>query len=1014
MRLRNETRESQPLLRTDCFHSEMYSDSTRTGHYGLIHQNNNDYCYCRHSVHYTPTLFQGGPGGYRSPAISPDHPDHPPSLDLREDFQLPPFPVEPQDIEPGLEKGERSGGGRGGGRGDGGRGGGGRRKGEGRGGGGRREGEGRGGGGGGGGGGGRREGEGRGGGGGGGTEAETGSGHTHMAPQRRPVFTGQGEHVQPQPDQFSPCQTWDYNPAQWSWPVEPSGPGLRHYSPVREQCGCVGRGGGDAVGTATGTHPFNSSRHASALSLPPDPDPAHIQTDRQTSYNYNPEGHRQASYGSEEQIWGQPKHRQASCSYSLKDQPKHRPERQASYGPQELLRQASYGYSPEEQIWDQSKHRQANYSYSPEDKPIHGQTSYGPEEQIWDQSKHRQASYSYSPEEQVWRCTAGGEHDHLDRCVPLEQGDLHSYMPNGCCGGGGPSPRPVSSRGRGDRANLQERSTRLKAGGVGGGAEEDGCNGQHVPAGSSSEGSVREKQGSVREKQGSVRENQSLVWENQGSLREKEGSVREKEGSVRENQNSIREKEASVREKERAVRENQGSTQEKKGSLREKQGSLWENQGSIREKEGSVWAKKGSVRENQGSIREKEGLVRTKEGSVCEQIRQVVSDLEGVLGGLKQVHVEMKEVVQQIDCLTANIDLGEEEGSCNKSPSSGDGLPKPRDCRGGDGLPKPRDCRGDDGLPNPRDCRGDDGLPKPRDCRSGDTLPNTRDCRGGDGLPNPRDCRGDDGLPNHRDCRSDDGLPNPRDCRSDDGLPNPRDCRGGDALNPRDCRGGDTLNPRDCRSGDTLPNPRDCKGALMFNQGYQRPQYRDMERTVNNKTTRVQVHNHWTNTGGLVHNHKTPGDHGPQRRDMDHTVIIHDPPSDPRGVPGVLVYNQKTNGDQGVPLLYRRPDHTVTIRTTSPSPVLTASVIQTNRVWVTALSPMGSKDPKQDRRGFNGHLPLPGPAMADYSVPSPMVGYSVPTPRSQKPPLYPHHNGRVERLSKGLAQSHPTLPAQPT
>ncbi|KAK6311152.1 hypothetical protein J4Q44_G00192070 [Coregonus suidteri] len=658
-----------------------------------------------------------------------------------------------------------------------------------------------------------------------------------MAPQRRPVFTGQGEHVQPQPDQFSPCQTWDYNPAQWSWPVEPSGPGLRHYSPVREQCGCVGRGGGDAVGTATGTHPFNSSRHASALSLPPDPDPAHIQTDRQTSYNYNPEGHRQASYGSEEQIWGQPKHRQASCSYSLKDQPKHRPERQASYGPQELLRQASYGYSPEEQIWDQSKHRQANYSYSPEDKPIHGQTSYGPEEQIWDQSKHRQASYSYSPEEQVWRCTAGGEHDHLDRCVPLEQGDLHSHMPNGCCGGGGPSPRPVSSRGRGDRANLQERSTRLKAGGVGGGAERDGCNGQHVPAGSSSEGSVREKQGSVREKQGSVRENQSLVWENQGSLREKEGSVREKEGSVRENQNSIREKEASVREKERAVRENQGSTQEKKGSLREKQGSLWENQGSIREKEGSVWAKKGSVRENQGSIREKEGLVRTKEGSVCEQIRQVVSDLEGVLGGLKQVHVEMKEVVQQIDCLTANIDLGEEEGSCNK----------------------------------------------------------------------------------------------------------------------------------------------DCKGALMFNQGYQRPQYRDMERTVNNKTTRVQVHNHWTNTGGLVHNHKTPGDHGPQRRDMDHTVIIHDPPSDPRGVPGVLVYNQKTNGDQGVPLLYRRPDHTVTIRTTSPSPVLTASVIQTNRVWVTALSPMGSKDPKQDRRGFNGHLPLPGPGRG-LNPPNPTRARNYPLP----------------------------------
>ncbi|XP_064799899.1 AT-rich interactive domain-containing protein 1B-like [Oncorhynchus masou masou] len=729
---------SQPLLRTDRFNSEMYSDSTRTGHYGLIHQNNNDYCYCRHGVHYGPTLFQGGPGGNRPPPIRPDHPDHPALLDLREDFQLPPFPVETEDIEPGLENGERSGGGRGGGRGDGGRGGGG--GGRGGGGGGRGDG-GRGGGGGGG----RQEGEGRGGegrggGGGGGIEAE--AGHTHRAPQRRPVFTGQGQNAQPQPDLFSPSQTYDYNPAQWSWPMEPSGPGLRHYSPVREQCGCVGQGGGDAVGTATGTHPFNSSRHASALSLPADPELAH----RQTSYNYDPEGRRQASYGAEEQIWGQSKHRQASCSYSTEDKPirrqasygveeqiwgqsKHRQascsyslrlERQTSYGPQELHRQASYSYSPEdktihgqtsygpeEQIWDQSKHRQTSYSpedkpihgqtsygledkiwdqpkhrqtsyspedkpihgqtsygledkiwdqskhrqasYSPEDKPIHGQTSYGPEDKIWDQSKHRQASYSpedkicdqlkhrqasysYSTERQDWRFTAGGQHDHLDRCVPLEQGNLHSHMPNGYCGIGGPSPRPVSSQGRGDIANHQERTTRLKAGG--GGIGEDGCNGRHVPAGSRSESLVRKKQ--------------SLAWKNQSLLQEKEGLVKEKEGSVPENQNSIRENEC-------AVHENRGSTQE--------------NQGSIREKVDSVQAKKGSVRENQGSIREKEVSVQGKEGSVCEQIRQVVSDLEGVLGGLKQVHVEMKEVVQQIDRLTANIDLEEEEIiHCNKSP----------------------------------------------------------------------------------------------------------------------------------------------------------------------------------------------------------------------------------------------------------------------------------------------------------------------------------------------------------
>ncbi|XP_029970973.1 uncharacterized protein LOC115405515 [Salarias fasciatus] len=54
---------------------------------------------------------------------------------------------------------------------------------------------------------------------------------------------------------------------------------------------------------------------------------------------------------------------------------------------------------------------------------------------------------------------------------------------------------------------------------------------------------------------------------------------------------------------------------------------------------------------------------RTKQDSVREQIRQVVTDLEDVLGGLKQVHSEMKEVVEQIDRLTATIDLGEDTPS---------------------------------------------------------------------------------------------------------------------------------------------------------------------------------------------------------------------------------------------------------------------------------------------------------------------------------------------------------------
>lgn len=56
--------------------------------------------------------------------------------------------------------------------------------------------------------------------------------------------------------------------------------------------------------------------------------------------------------------------------------------------------------------------------------------------------------------------------------------------------------------------------------------------------------------------------------------------------------------------------------------------------------------------------------------TVREQIRQVVTNLEDVLGGLKQVHVEMKEVVEQIDRLTANIDLNEETPGINHRANS--------------------------------------------------------------------------------------------------------------------------------------------------------------------------------------------------------------------------------------------------------------------------------------------------------------------------------------------------------
>ncbi|XP_022613869.1 uncharacterized protein LOC111231137 [Seriola dumerili] len=66
---------------------------------------------------------------------------------------------------------------------------------------------------------------------------------------------------------------------------------------------------------------------------------------------------------------------------------------------------------------------------------------------------------------------------------------------------------------------------------------------------------------------------------------------------------------------------------------------------------------------------------KRRQDLVRDQIRQVVTDLEDVLGGLKQVHVEMKEVVKQIDRLTANIDLTDEapcstHGSSNNIHSS--------------------------------------------------------------------------------------------------------------------------------------------------------------------------------------------------------------------------------------------------------------------------------------------------------------------------------------------------------
>nr|XP_046265285.1 uncharacterized protein LOC124069848 [Scatophagus argus]XP_046265286.1 uncharacterized protein LOC124069848 [Scatophagus argus] len=61
---------------------------------------------------------------------------------------------------------------------------------------------------------------------------------------------------------------------------------------------------------------------------------------------------------------------------------------------------------------------------------------------------------------------------------------------------------------------------------------------------------------------------------------------------------------------------------------------------------------------------------KRRQDLVRDQIRQVVTDLEDVLGGLKQVHVEMKEVVEQIDRLTAKIDLSEEVPCITQGASS--------------------------------------------------------------------------------------------------------------------------------------------------------------------------------------------------------------------------------------------------------------------------------------------------------------------------------------------------------
>ncbi|XP_072296876.1 uncharacterized protein [Eucyclogobius newberryi] len=79
-----------------------------------------------------------------------------------------------------------------------------------------------------------------------------------------------------------------------------------------------------------------------------------------------------------------------------------------------------------------------------------------------------------------------------------------------------------------------------------------------------------------------------------------------------------------------------------------------------------------SVRSNGAMVRSEQSPEpgEARKDSVREQIQQVVTNLEGVLGGLKQVHEEMREVVEQIDRLTANIDLSEETPGIAQGPES--------------------------------------------------------------------------------------------------------------------------------------------------------------------------------------------------------------------------------------------------------------------------------------------------------------------------------------------------------
>ncbi|KAA0711916.1 hypothetical protein E1301_Tti013518 [Triplophysa tibetana] len=72
--------------------------------------------------------------------------------------------------------------------------------------------------------------------------------------------------------------------------------------------------------------------------------------------------------------------------------------------------------------------------------------------------------------------------------------------------------------------------------------------------------------------------------------------------------------------------------------------------------------------------------------AIQDQIQNVVVNLEEVLRGLKEIHLEMNEVVQQIDLLTADIDMGEDyPGGALTSKMEMD-IPESKSTRCGDSV----------------------------------------------------------------------------------------------------------------------------------------------------------------------------------------------------------------------------------------------------------------------------------------------------------------------------------------